>query len=55
MELIIFGKLHIALRLAKFGINRAQKNALTGPYWIGDRFPDGLGEGEMNGRARVRN
>ena len=46
MELIIFWKPHIVPRLAKFGIKRAPKSALTGPFQIGDRFPDGLLEVE---------
>ena len=49
MELIIFRKPHIVPRLAGFGINLAPKNALTGPFQIGDRLKYGLGDGEMNG------
>ena len=49
MELIIFGKSHITLRLAGFSINRALKNALIGPFQIDDLFPDGaVGGGKEN-------
>ena len=50
-ELVIFEKPHKAPRLAGFGIERAQKNALIKPCQIGDHLEYGLGEGYEERRA----